>query len=157
MALYSVFLPRDRSPEAVERGIVLVRDGFSFSAMIFGPLWFLRHREWLGLIGWLLIAVLIGAGRTFAGPVVTGGLELIFVIATGIVAADVRRLSLWLFGHEELGAIEGDSIEAAERRFFEAWLPGRPALTPTTAMPAGRSPARADGVPGFFPDSGVRS
>ena len=44
MALWSVHLPRALPPEAAESA-VFVRDGFAFWAVVFGPLWFLRHRE----------------------------------------------------------------------------------------------------------------
>jgi len=161
MAIYSVHLPRDRSPKAVERGAVLVRDGFAFWALLFGPLWFLRHREWLGLVGWLAIAVLIDLSERWVGPVMTGGFELIFLIVTGVIANDVRRLSLGLRGLSEVGVVEGDGTEAAERRFFAAWL-NQAAPAPNPVPPAGgvtiRPVAKSvpSGVLGLFPESGVR-
>jgi len=160
MAIYTVHLPRDRSPEGIERGTVLVRDGFAIWALLFGPLWFLRHREWLGFLGWLVIAVLIDLSERRVGPVMTGGFELVFVIATGVVANDVRRLSLSLRGLSEVGVVESDGIEAAERRFFTAWLAQQPVSSPVP--PAGgatiRPVAKAapSGVLGLFPESGVR-
>ena len=66
MALWSVHLPRALPPEAAERA-VFVRDGFAFWALVFGPLWFLRHREWLGLVGWLVLAALIRVAAPWLG------------------------------------------------------------------------------------------
>src|ERR1700738_2025468 len=55
MAVYTVHEPPLRAgatsaPEP-ER-FIFVRDGFSFAALLFGPLWMLRHRMWLGLLGY---------------------------------------------------------------------------------------------------------
>ena len=44
-----------RAPEP-ER-FVFVRDGFSFWALLLGPLWMLRHRMWLVLLGYIALAV----------------------------------------------------------------------------------------------------
>lgn len=157
MAIYSVYLPRDAKPEVVSDRAVFVRDGFSFWAFLFGPLWFLRHREWFGLVGWLVIAVLLSIAERWLGSVIGGGLELILALATGIVANDIRCLSLAMRGFRESGVVEGQSREAAERRFFDSWLTQpRPAPTPPAPVP---HPARSapSGVLGLFPESGARS
>jgi hypothetical protein len=155
MAIYTVHLPRDRSPEAVERGVVLVRDGFAFWAMIFGPLWFLRHREWLGLVGWLVIAVLIELSARWLGTTTAGGFELLLAIATGVVANDIRRLTLSLRGRSEAGVVEGDGVIAAERRFFADWLSRLAAPSPTTPTSTPTLRPVPTGVIGLFPESGV--
>ncbi|MCM5554561.1 DUF2628 domain-containing protein [Pleomorphomonas sp. NRK KF1] len=157
MAIFSVHLPDKVAPEAIADRAVFVRDGFAVWALLFGPLWFLRHREWLGLVGWIALAVLITLSERWLGPVTTTGFELILAIATGVVANDVRRLSLRLRGFRESGVVEGESRDAAERRFFDAWLvQPRPASSPTTppALHPGRSVP--PGVLGLFPESGAR-
>ena len=156
MAIFSVHLPGNATPETVADRAVFVREGFAFWAVLFGPLWFLRHREWLGLVGWLVLAALISVAERWTGPVTTGGFELILAITTGVVANDVRRLTLTLRGFRESGVVEGESREAAERRFFDAWL-----LRPQPAMPTAQPvlhPARSvpPGVLGLFPESGAR-
>ena len=158
MALWSVHLPRALPPEAAAERAVLVRDGFAFWAVVFGPLWFLRHREWLGLVGWLVLAALIRVAAPWLGPVVTGGLQLVLIVATGVVANDVRRLTLALRGFAEVGVVEGLNREAAERRFFEAWLVRRPAPPPAPVAPAAHPATRRvmPGVLGLLPDSGAR-
>lgn len=157
MAIFSVHFP-DASPMVAADRAVFVRDGFAFWAVLFGPLWFLRHREWLGLVGWLMIAVSIGIAERWLGTVIGSGFELVFALATGIVANDVRRLTLTLRGFRERGVVEGQNCEAAERRFFDAWL-GRPqVVTPPPASPP-LHPARSvpPGVLGLFPENGARS
>lgn len=155
MAIFSVHLPDKAAPDLVAERAVLVRDGFAFWAMLFGPLWFLRHREWLGLVGWLLLAALITLSERWLGSVTTGGFELILALATGVVANDVRRLTLRLRGFREVDVVEGESRDAAERRFFDAWLV-RPQPAPT--LPPVLHPARSvpPGVLGLFPESGAR-
>jgi len=156
MAIFSVHLPADATPQVASDRAVFVRDGFAFWAFLFGPLWFLWHREWLGLVGWLVIAALITAAERWLGPVSGGGFELILALATGIVANDIRRLTLTLRGFRESGVVEGQTAEAAERRFFDAWLvQPRPAAPP---VPAVRHLARSvpPGVLGLFPESGAR-
>lgn len=157
MAIFSVHLPAGAAPETAADRAVFVRDGFAFWAVLFGPLWFLRHREWLGLVGWLVIAALITVTESWLAPATAAGFELILAIATGVVANDVRRLTLTLRGFRETGVVEGDSREAAERRFFDVWLV-RPQPVPPPASPV-LHPARSvpPGVLGLFPESGARS
>ena len=76
MAIYSVYLPSDARLEVVADRAVFVRDGFAFWAFLFGPLWFLRHREWLGLVGWLVIATLLGIAGAFVGGAISSFLGI---------------------------------------------------------------------------------
>ena len=80
MAVYTVHQPPLKKDEAApdpER-FAFVRDGFSFWAFLFGPLWMLRHRMWLVLLGYVAVAVAhacracgcvgaSGGGALFAG------------------------------------------------------------------------------------------
>ncbi|PIO97832.1 DUF2628 domain-containing protein [Pleomorphomonas carboxyditropha] len=156
MAIFSVHLLGDAPPQVAADRAVFVRDGFAFWAFLLGPLWFLWHREWLGLVGWLVIAALIAVSERWLGSVTGGGFELILALATGIVANDIRRLTLALRGFRESGVVEAQSHEAAERRFFDSWLaqprPASPSAPPVV------HPARSvpPGVLGLFPESGAR-
>lgn len=47
-------------PEPKARPPVLVREGFSLSAGVFGPLWFVWHRLWWEALG--LLALTVAAG-----------------------------------------------------------------------------------------------
>lgn len=155
MAIFSVHLPDKATPDLVAERAVFVRDGFALWAMLLGPLWFLRHREWLGLVGWLVLAALTALSERWLGSVTSGGFELILAIATGVVANDVRRLTLRLRGFREAGVVEGESRETAERRFFDAWLvrPQPAPMAPSVLHPARSVPP---GVLGLFPESGAR-
>ena len=46
---------------------VFVRDGFYFWAFLLSPLWMLRYRLWLVLIGYLIVAAALQAGAHLLG------------------------------------------------------------------------------------------
>ena len=56
MKIYTALLKADAEP-------VLVREGFSWGALIFGPFWLAAHRAWIAaaisLAAYVLIAVLV--------------------------------------------------------------------------------------------------
>src|SRR4029077_16824986 len=67
MAIYTVHEPplKRYDTAADPDRFVFVRDGFSWSAFLFGPLWVLRHRMWLVLLLYvgLMIGVHVGLRR----------------------------------------------------------------------------------------------
>jgi hypothetical protein len=70
---------------------VLVRDGFSWGALFFGPLWLAAHRAWiaaaLSLAAFVLIIVLTEGG-------VAAALLIALAILLGVSGHDLRRWSL---------------------------------------------------------------
>src|SRR5262245_1808186 len=96
MAIYSVFAPpvRDNdSTESAER-FTFVRDGFSWSAFIFGPLWMLTHRLVLVLVLWVVVVVAIAvAARLLAVP---AGSELsVIILLALLVGFEAPTLRTW--------------------------------------------------------------
>ena len=68
MSVYTVHEPPLRAGAAasdVER-FAFVRDGFSWWAFLFAPLWMLRHRMWLVLIGYVVV---VGVDRNSGADV----------------------------------------------------------------------------------------
>ena len=89
MAIYTVHEPPSRIGAAApdpER-YVFVRDGFSFWALIFGPLWMLRHRMWLVLLLYIVVSLVLDAAIRFAGAsvFVVGGVGLLLSLLIGPV------------------------------------------------------------------------
>jgi hypothetical protein len=91
---------------------VLVREGFSWGALIFGPLWLAAHRAWiaavLSLAAFILIVFLATDG-------IAAALLTTLVVLLGLSGHDLRRWSLDLRGYllaqvvvarDELGALE---------------------------------------------------
>ena len=92
---------------------VLVREGFSWGALIFGPLWFAAHRAWiaaaLSLAAFILIVVLANDGIATA-------LLATLVVLLGLSGHDLRRWSLDLRGYLLAQVVVArDELEALER------------------------------------------
>lgn len=128
MATYCVFTA-DRRPLLDSRAVVLVRDGFSWSAALFGVPWALVHRLWfaaLGLAGLALgLAVLVAEG--VIAPASAAALGVGIALLTGFHAADLRARALWHQGYRVDGTVVAPSLDEAERRYFARRLEPRPA------------------------------
>src|SRR5258708_28949994 len=157
MAVYTVHEPPSKagvkSGSEPER-FVFVRDGFSFAALLFGPLWMLRHRMWLALLGYAVVtAALALVLRLHASAGAGAVVWALFALLLGFEAGTLRRFTLGRRGLRNIGVVVGDDLELAERRFFDAWVrkdsrgepAGTPALAPALRMPhpdvLGRVPA----------------
>jgi hypothetical protein len=165
MAVYTVHEPPlragARSAPEPER-FVFVRDGFSFWALLFGPLWMLRHRMWLVLVGYMVLAAALSWAlhlqvSVTTGPIVWGLVALLL----GFEAGTLRRFTLRRRRYRNIGIVVGDDLELAERRFFDVWVRrdskaapapgGAPALAASLRMPQPGSD-----VLGLFPEPGAR-
>jgi len=169
MAIYTVHEPPRREADApahTER-FVFLRDGFSWSAFLFGPLWMLRHRLWLVLILYLIVVagLMLGLRAVGASPIGVAAILVLLALLVGIEASTLRRWTLARRGWSFLGVVVGDDLESAERRFFDAWVRGADVsrLPPDGAAPTSQSSrSHPPGAPnqeviGLFPEPGVRS
>ena len=167
MKVYAVFEPPPRAGDAGRTDrFVFVRDGFGWGAFFLGPLWMLWCRLWLVLVGYILvIAALEGAFRLI-GLSVGARFFVGFLIALllGFEASSLRRWTLARRRWRDLGIVVADDREAAERRFFEAWVTGHGAAGTSRHGPASshRGPAgqagpatRTSGIIGLFPEPGA--
>ena len=97
MRLWTVHLPPDA------RAPLLLREGFSFWAFLFGAFWLLAHRCWVA--GLAALALSLALGWTL-GPWATLGLNLLL----GFHGRDLRRWTIerrgWRLAHVVLGADE---------------------------------------------------
>jgi hypothetical protein len=163
MAVYTVHEPPLRAgataaPEP-ER-FVFVRDGFSFWALLFGPLWMLRHRMWLVLLGYgVVVTALSFVLHLHASATVGTIVWTLLALLLGFEAGTLRRFTLGRRSFRNIGIVVGDDLELAERRFFDAWVRkdsapaapgGAPALTPSRRMPSS-----TPDVLGLFPEPGA--
>ncbi len=167
MAVYTVHQPPvkkyETSPDPEQ--FVFVRDGFSFWAFLFGPLWMLRHRMWLVLLGYVVLVVAMSfAMRTFGA---SGSAKLfagfLVAILIGIEAGTLRRFTLARRRWKNIGVIVGDDRDSAERRFYDSWSKGETLTTtpvqstmpPASATPVPRPLAGTPEVIGLFPQPGA--
>lgn len=158
MAVYTVHEPPPKRYEQAcdpER-FVFVRDGFSFWAFLLGPLWMLWHRMWLVLLGYVGVTVALDLALRLLGTSAPAKLAAGFPLALliGFEAATLRRFTLARRRWNNVGVIVADDLEAAERRFFDAWVKSGGVAPPI--VPPSRQLAAAPEVIGLFPQPGSR-
>ena len=171
MSVYTVHVPpasAEQSGPDLER-FIFVRDGFSFWAFLLAPWWMLRHRLWLALVCYVILAVALSValrliGTSAAVAVIAGAL---FSLLVGFEAATLRRFGLARRGWRNVGIVVGDDVESAERRFFDAWTnwPNKTWAERPSVDGASRASSPAMGVPmarrpsseviGLFPQPGA--
>lgn len=124
---FTVHEPPNPPADRVERAerLVFIKDGFSFSALLLGPIWLLVNRMWLPLIAYAVIAFAIGTALEMlkVAPIwaTLTGLALNFLIA--LEGDSLRRWTLERRGWQLVGTVVGRTTAECERRFFENWLP----------------------------------
>ena len=72
---------------------ILVREGFAWGALVFGPLWLALHRAWIPAA--LSLAAFVLANALAPAPV-AGVLNLGLAVFLGLTGHDLRR---WSIGH----------------------------------------------------------
>jgi Protein of unknown function (DUF2628) len=176
MAVYTVHEPplkADQSQPDPER-FVFVRDGFSFWAFLLAPVWMLWRRLWLVFVIYVLVMAALqiafnAIGASTSVRVTVGVLAALFI---GLEAATLRRFALARRRWSNIGIVVGDDLEAAERRFFDAWSrddwaaanrpahgsihrPSRTSAAAPAGAPALQRPRETSPVIGLFPEPGA--
>jgi Protein of unknown function (DUF2628) len=135
--------PADRIDRAAS--LVFVKDGFSWQAALFAPLWLLLHRLWWPLLGYVIANGVFEAIR-WTGLVQPGWVTLAIIALHLLVGFEADTLRRWRFdrgGWRTLGVVSGRNAAECERRFYDEWLPSQPVIAPT----AGASSPRGTGLP----------
>lgn len=132
MKTFTVHEPPESPIDRLDRAeaLVLVREGMSWGALLFGPLWMIACSLWWPLVGYL---IMVGAIELAVGQL---GLDqrigMAAVLGLGLIVAleadTLQRWSLRRAGWREVGSVVGRDREECERRFIEAWLPKQPVL-----------------------------
>jgi hypothetical protein len=160
MAVYTVHEPPPKRFEQASdpERFDFVRDGFSFSAFVFGPLWMLWHRMWLVLVGYIGVSAALELIFSLLGTTAAARLAAGFLLAVlvGIESATLRRFTLGRRRWTNLGVIVSDDLEAAERRFFDVWVKSGGAAPRTTSESPSRQPVPPPDVIGLFPQPGTQ-
>lgn len=134
MITYTVHEPPNPPADRVDRaaGMVFVRDGFSWSAALFTPVWLLAHRLWWPFAGYLALGGVIELARRVIA-IDPGWMTLAAVALSLLIGLEAATLRRWAFarrGWTMLGSVSGRTAEDCERRFFDMWLPTQPVLAP---------------------------
>lgn len=119
MAIYSVHVRRQGLDP--DRDMVLIKEGFSWSAMIFTVIWALWNKLWLNtiVITMLLISTGVLGHALHLEPEFTGVVHMAIAIIFGYMANDLRRARLDRLGFEEVDLVYASSPLNAESRFFD--------------------------------------
>lgn len=161
MPVYTVHEPPPRDgvdDAATADRVVLVRDGFSFWAFVFGPVWIIWRGLWLVLLLYIVAMVALQAGLWALGASSAVKFVVGFLIALliGFEAASLRRWTLARRNWISHGVVVADSLEMAERRFFDSWIERhvRPVAASVPVPPPApyRTAADPPAVIGLFPE-----
>jgi hypothetical protein len=135
MVTFTVHEPATPAPDRMDRAesLVFVKEGFTWSAAIFTPVWMIVHRLWWPLVAYILAMGTIEGIRLLdvAPPAWPSLLSLALHILIGFEADTLRRWSLDRRGWTMLGSVSGKNAAECERRFFNQWLPDQPVITQT--------------------------
>lgn len=134
MLAYTVHEPPAAAADKLDRAELLefVREGFSWSAALFGPFWLIGHRLWWALIGYVVV-VAAGAGAIASlglSDQVAGWWSILVHVLIGFEADNLRRWNLKNRGWQTVGVVTGRNALECERRFFDNWLPQQPFIRP---------------------------
>jgi len=88
----------------------------------------------------------IEAARRATVSLAVGALLALLV---GFEAATLRRFALARRGWQSLGLVVGDDLDAAERRFYDAWIRNETPAAPS--VPSNWRPQASPEVIGLFP------
>jgi len=141
--------PADRIDRA--ESLAFVKDGFSWLAALFSPIWLLVHRLWWPLLGYVVLSVTFELVR-WSGIIDSDWISLAYIglhLLIGFEADTLRRWSLDRNDWRTLGSVSGRNAAECERRFFEEWLPGQPLIVPASgSKPLSGAPGRSTPVIG---------
>ena len=99
---------------------VLVREGFSWGAFLFGPLWLLAHRLWFAALLWFAVATVSVLLAAVGGAAVLPAVQFLL----GCHARDLQRRALARRSFEQVGVV----VERDEERALARLLAERPEL-----------------------------
>src|SRR4051812_40666938 len=117
---YTVHAPggADATPPDGADSFAFIRDGFTFLAFAFGPLWLLSHRLWLALLSYIAVSIAGELAFWFLhiGPGARLLVMLLIAVLLGLEAASLRRWTLSRRNWRQIDIVVADDEEAAERR-----------------------------------------
>jgi hypothetical protein len=137
MRTYTVHEPPNAPSDRIDRAerLAFVKDGFSWTAAVFTPIWLIVHRLWWPLLGYILLFGLCAwLGSLFASgwsSLATLALHLLI----GLEAGTLRRWGLQRRGWRTVGSVTGRTADECERRFFDMWLPAQPVIAAGSGGP----------------------
>ena len=116
MLAYTVH--RRPAPPSADPDVVLIKEGFCWSAFALPPVWMLWHRQWLAMAVYLLGAAAIAAAATFMDEIGQAILALGYHVLIGFSANDWRRGRLARQGYRLTDIVLAAGLDEAETKLF---------------------------------------
>jgi hypothetical protein len=155
MAFYTVLArPADAADAADPSRFVLVKEGFSWPALILPELWLIVRALWSPLILYVAAALLLIVVSERYGGGLAFPLLFLLRLFLGLEGNGIRRATLERRGYALVGVVEARSKREGEALFAERNPPQDPPppaearREPVIALPP---PSSSDGVVGLFP------
>ena len=117
MNVYTIHVKQEvRLPE-----ILVIREGFCWPALVFGPLWALRHRLWAAFAMLCATIAALLAADWFLRPdgVTRAAAAAAVVLFAGFAGNDWRRAAAELRGWRMAGLAAAPDRDSALRRYFD--------------------------------------
>jgi hypothetical protein len=148
MVTFTVHEPPNPPADRIDRAasLVFVKEGFSWAAALFAPIWLIAHLLWWPLLGYIIAGGVLELVRQVAisDPQWIAIAIVALHVLIGFEADTLRRWTLEHKGWRTLGSVSGRNAEECERRFFDEWLPQQPVIAPAPgASPPPRAAASA--------------
>lgn len=113
MRIYTAHLRPGRMP-------LLLREGFSVGAFLFGPLWLFAHRAWLpGILALVVLVGLFALSAAWPGAALPPVLLLAYALLMGLEGRDLCRWSLGRRGFSPSYVVAARNAEAGLARLVE--------------------------------------
>jgi hypothetical protein len=150
MKLFAIHAPRATEAGAGLEGAWAARTGFSFAALVFGPLWLLARSVWAALAVYVILAAAVVA---LAASGWLGGGAAFWLIALGHLYLGLEGRALAIAARDRAGRALVDVVYAgspleAEKIYFDR------ALHPSPPPALRGAPLASPDIIGLFPEPG---
>jgi hypothetical protein len=116
MKLYNALIKKNKSDKIED--IILLKEGFSFSAFIFSGLWFFYHRMWRELFALIIINIAFVSLGKILSDFDQSFLEISFLIIIALNANYWLCESLIKKNYEFAGLVFGRDLDEAKLNFI---------------------------------------
>ncbi|PPD30055.1 MAG: hypothetical protein CTY20_04720 [Hyphomicrobium sp.] len=153
LSVFTVHEEPNPAADRIDRAerLAFLRDGFSWSAALWAPVWLLQRRLWVPLAVYAAAVAAIGLVFElfdFGGEAMALAITVLHLII-GYESYQLERWSYEARGFTLAGTVTGRSKSECERRFFETWLPSQPVISAparsTTGTPSSGTMAASAG------------
>lgn len=150
MATYLAFAPAGATPDRDVERMTVVKDGFSWPALIFALPWAVYHRLWWVTLGLVVAMVgLLVLAETLGGEIAWPAFAA-FALLFALEANALRRWTIHRAGFEPVALVEARDAEDAEAKAIAKWVGGRRsrAIVAPVSAAAAATPAAPGGTGG---------